>query len=328
MRRAFRNLSAALLALLVCATGAGVRAQKKTEAGERGEKRRDVRSVTIPVTVRLPEKGPQGELRYLDDLEVFEDGERQEVLAARGAGRTPMTLAVLIQDDLVSSISNEIRGIADFIRKLPPGSRVMIGYLRSGSLQVRQKFTGDLDRAARALRIPVSSPLSAPYNPFALTRDAVKRFEAQPVGRRAVLIISDGIDTSHGFDNASPANSVDLQRTIDEAQRLSVAVYSIYAPAVGYENPSFSAFGQNSTLVSLGQGSLERLSNETGGRAFFHGTGPPVSLDKFIRDVDMLLSRQFALTYLSTHAAKGFHKVRVVADLGEGEIYYPSGYTR
>ena len=319
MRKVVRNLSAALLALLVCATGAGVRAQKKTEAGERGEKRRDVRSVTIPVTVRLPEKGPQGELRYLDDLEVFEDGERQEVLAARGAGRTPMTLAVLIQDDLVSSISNEIRGIADFIRKLPPGSRVMVGYLRSGSLQVRQKFTGDLDRAARALRIPVSSPLSAPYNPYALTRDAVKRFEAQPVGRRAVLIVSDGIDTSHGLESASPANSFDLQRTIDEAQRLSVAVYSIYAPTVGDENQ---------TLVSLGQGALERLSNETGGRAFFHGAGPPVSLDKFIRDVDMLLSRQFALTYLSTHAAKGFHKVRVVADLGEGEIYYPSGYTR
>src|SRR5437764_757075 len=216
MRRVARNLSAALLALLVCATGAGVRAQKKTEAGERGEKRRDVRSVTIPVTVRLPEKGPQGELRYLDDLEVFEDGERQEVLAARGAGRTPMTLAVLIQDDLVSSIGNEIRGIADFIRKLPPGSRVMVGYLRSGPLQMRQQFPVDVDR----------------------------------------------------------------------------------------------------------------LSTETGVRAFFHRTRPPVSLDKFIRDVDMLLSRQFALTYLSTHAAKGFHKVRVVADLGEGEIYYPSGYTR
>src|SRR5213082_2157469 len=158
MRRVGRRLAAVLSALLVCASGAGLCAQKRTAAEGREGNRRDVRSVTIPVTVRLPEKGPQGELRYLDNLEVFEDGERQEVLAARGAGRTPMTLAVLIQDDLVSSIGNEIRGIADFIRKLPPGSRVMVGYLRSGSLQVRQKFTGDLDRAARALRIPVSSP--------------------------------------------------------------------------------------------------------------------------------------------------------------------------
>jgi len=40
MRRVFRNLSAALLALLVCATGAGVRAQKRTEAGAHDERRR------------------------------------------------------------------------------------------------------------------------------------------------------------------------------------------------------------------------------------------------------------------------------------------------
>ncbi|HWW75332.1 MAG TPA: hypothetical protein VNZ44_08050, partial [Pyrinomonadaceae bacterium] len=67
---------------------------------------------------------------------------------------------------------------------------------------------------------------------------------------------------------------------------------------------------------------------ETGGRAFMQGTLAPVSIDKFLRDLDALLSRQFALTYLSTHADKGFHKVRVVAIMTDGEIYYPKGYTR
>ncbi|HST53874.1 MAG TPA: hypothetical protein VLJ61_17835 [Pyrinomonadaceae bacterium] len=319
MRRVGGGLAAVLSALLVCAAGAGLRAQKRTEAEGRDDARRDVHSVTIPVTVRLPEKGPEAEVHYLDDLAVFEDGERQEVLATRGAGRSPMTLAVLIQDDLASSISNEIKGIGDFIRNLPPGSRVMVGYIHSGSLQVRQKFTGDLDHAAKSLRIPLSSSLAAPYSTFSETRDAVKRFESQPVGRRAVLVVSDGIDTSRGIDNAAPPNNVELQRAIEEAQRLGVAVYSIYAPTVGDVNPA---------LVSLGQGSLERFSNETGGRSFFHGTGPPVSLDRFLHDVDTFLSRQFALTYLSTHAGKGFHKVRVVADLGDGDIFYPSGYTR
>jgi hypothetical protein len=319
MRRVVGGFAAVLSALLVCAAGAGLRAQKRTDADARASDRRDVHSVTIPVTVRLPEKGPQAEVHYLDDLAVFEDGERQEILATRGAGRSPMTLAVLIQDDLASSVSNEIKGIASFIRNLPPGSRVMVGYIRSGSIQVRQKFTSDLDRAAKALRIPLSSALEAPYSPFSQARDAVKRFESQPVGRRAVLIVSDGIDTSRGLDNAAPANNPELERAIQESQRLGVAVYSIYEPTAG---------GTNQTLVSLGQGSLDRLSGETGGRAFFRGTGPPVSIDKFLHDVDTFLSRQFALTYLSTHTGKGFHKVRVVADLGDGEIYYPSGYTR
>lgn len=319
MRRAGRNLAAAALALLVCSTGQGLRAQKKTDDDRDADKRRDVRTMTIPVTVRLPEKQKQEELRYLDDLEVFEDGERQEILTTRGAGRSPMTLAVLIQDDLVSSLSNEIQGVAAFVRNLPPGSRVMVGYLRAGSLQVRQKFTGDLEHAAKSLRIPVSSATAAPYSPFSLTRDALKRFESQPVGRRAVLLISDGVDVSRGAESSSPANGLDLQRTINDAQRLGVAVYSIYAPTVG-------DFG--SPLVVNGQGSLDRLSSETGGRSFIHGTGAPISIDKFLRDIDTLLSRQFALTYLSTHTDKGFHKVRVVADLGEGEIYYPNGYTR
>ncbi|HYH87037.1 MAG TPA: hypothetical protein VEX60_16400 [Pyrinomonadaceae bacterium] len=318
MRRVGLRLAAAFVAALVCAQGASMRAQSRREADGVGA-RRDVRTVTIPVTVRLPEREPQTELRYLDALEVFEDGERQEILSTRGAGRSPMTLAVLIQDDLVSSVSSEIRGIADFIRRLPPGSRVMIAYLRSGSIQVRQKFTGDLERAAKNLRIPFSSSAVAPYSPFGSTREALKRFESQPVGRRAALLISDGIDISRGFESSSPANGFDLQRAINESQRLGIAVYSIYAPTVG---------AANRTLVSNGQGSLNRLSSETGGRAFFQGTLAPVSLDNFLRDIDSLLSRQFALTYLSTHTAKGFHKVRVVADMAEGEIYHPSGYTR
>jgi VWFA-related protein len=318
MRRPYRNLAAALSVLLACA-GASTHAQKKDGGnGGRGEAWRDVRTVTIPVTLRLPERSQQAEVSYLDDLQVFEDGERQEILAIRGAGRSPLTLAVLIQDDLVSSVSNEIRGIAAFIRKLPPGSRVMVGYLSSGSLRVRQKFTNDLEKAAKSLRIPLSSTAASPYNPFALTRDAVKRFESQPVGRRAVLVVSDGIDLSRGFVNSSPAQSVDLQRTLDEAQRLSVAVYTMYAPSVG---------GGDSLLVNNGQSSLQRLSDETGGRAFFQGTGAPVSLDQYLRELDSLLSRQFALTYLSTHPDKGFHKVRVVANTGDGEMIYPKGYT-
>lgn len=319
MRRAVWILAALILVAAVCAPQQGTRAQKSTEAVTRADVRRDVRTVTIPVTVRLPDRQEQTELHYLEALQVFEDGDRQEILATRGAGRSPMTVAVLIQDDLASVVSNEIKGIADFIRRLPPGSRVMVGYMRTGTLQVRQKFTSDLERAAKSLRIPVSSPAVAPFNPFSQTRDAIKRFESQPVGRRAVLLLSDGIDTSRGVDSSSPGVGFDLQRAINESQRLGVAVYSIYEPTAG---PS------NFTLVGNGQGSLNRLSTETGGRAFFQGTGAPVSIDNFLRDVDSLLSRQFALTYLSTHPEKGFHKVRVVADVGGGELYYPNGYTR
>ena len=325
MRSGRKRVAAALSVMLACVLPLGAAGQRRLSDETPGgaQRRGSVRTVTIPVTVRLPEKrAEQGELQYIEALTVFEDDEPQEILVTRGAPAARLTLAVLIQDDLVSPVSNEIRNLADFIRRLPPGSQVMVGYLRAGSLLVRQKFTDNLERAADSLRIPIGSAIAAPYNPYALARDAIKKFESQPVGRRAVLLISDGLDTSRGVDSSNASQSIDLQRAINEAQRRSIAVYSFYAPAAG------GTASGNPTLVGNGQGSLQRLSDETGGRAFFQGTNAPVSFDPFLRELGLLLSRQFALTYLSTHTQKGFHRIRIAVDLNEGSINYPSGYTR
>ena len=75
--------------------------------------------------------------------------------------REPLNLAVLVQDDLVSRVGSELSVTRDFIRGLPAGSRVFVGYLTSGSLQVRQPFTDDLDAAARSLRTPAASESAA-----------------------------------------------------------------------------------------------------------------------------------------------------------------------
>src|ERR1700704_1580062 len=80
--------------------------------------------------------------------------------------QTPLNIAILIQDDLTSRVGNELGVTREFIRSLPPGSRVMVGYITAGSLQVRQPFTTDLNRAAKSLRIPISSTAASPYNPY------------------------------------------------------------------------------------------------------------------------------------------------------------------
>jgi VWFA-related protein len=275
--------------------------------------------MTIPVSIRVKGVKPEPELQMID-LTVTEDGEPQTILSIRAIGTSsPLSLAVLIQDDLVSSISNEIRPLAEFIRGLPRGSRVMVGYLRSGSLQVRQKFTTDLERAAKALRPPLGFASAAPYNPYVEVIEAIKRFDSQPSGRRAILLVSDGLDISHGVDSISVTQSVDLQRAINDAQRRSIAVYAFYAPTVGT---------QNAILTGAAQSSLQRLADESGGRAFFQGTGPPVSFDPFIRDLSVSLDKQVALTYLSTHPEKGFHKIQVRSSSPGVEVDHPAGYTR
>jgi hypothetical protein len=199
----------------------------------------------------------------------------------------PLNLAILIQDDLVPHVGNELGVTREFIRSLPQGSQVMVGYITSGALQVRQPFTTDLDKAARSLRIPVGSTTSSPFNPYVEVIEALKKFKDDSPNAKAVLLISDGLDTSRGFDSTAAGHTLDIERAISQANKRNVSVFSFYAPSVGLTSHSRLA-------ASYGQSSLNRLSNETGGRAFFQGTTGFVTFDPYFARLRETLNRQYA----------------------------------
>jgi VWFA-related protein len=327
-RRAHIQIINMLAAIAFClgAVGLNVYGQETVSQKQEGDRAnssktpRGVRVVTIPITVRKKGNKAQRELTPVD-FTVREDGEAQRILSIRSIENTPLSVAVLIQDDLVAPVGNEIRGLAEFIRRLPRGSRVFVGYIRTGSLDVRQKFTTDLERAAGSLRVPIGFASAAPYNPYVEIIEGLKRFEALPAGRRAMLVVSDGLDISHGADIGSLTDSPDMEKAIKTAQRYGVAVYSFYSP-------SQALASGNSLLVSGAQGALQRLSDETGGRAFFQGNTAPVSFDPFLRNLNVDLVGQLALSYLSTHPKKGYHRIDIVSGTPDVEIDHPAGYTR
>lgn len=281
-----------------------------------------VRTVSIPISIftkqELKERRAE-EFVQADTITVKEDGDEQVILSIRSVGDAPLALAVLIQDDLSSSFNLQLPDIAKFIRTLPPGSRVMVAYLRGGTLQIRQKFTDDLEKAAKSLRIVASSSSFASRSPYDGVSDALKRFDALPNGRHAVLLVSDGLDTSNGSGNFLSLSSLELEQAILKAQRKGVAVYSFYNAASATE-------GGNSILIGSGQSLLNKLSDETGGRAFFQGSVSPISFEPFFKDLRLALNRQFVLTYLSTHFKKGYHKVRVASTNPEVKIEHPKSY--
>jgi hypothetical protein len=199
----------------------------------------------------------------------------------------PVNLAILIQDDLIPQVGNELNATRNFIRSLPAGSRVMVGYITAGALQVRQPFTSDLDQAARSLRILRSSPSGSPFNPYVEVIEALHRFENVGQGKNVVLLISDGLDISRGFDTTAAGQTLDLQRAIKQANKRGVAVYTFYAPSVGLTSRSRIA-------ASYGQSSLNRLANETGGKAFFQGTSGFVTFDSYFQRLRQALNEQYA----------------------------------
>jgi hypothetical protein len=201
--------------------------------------------------------------------------------------RNPLNIAILIQDDLTSRVGNELGVTRDFIRSLPAGSRVMVGYITAGTLQVRQPFTTDVNRAANSLRIPIASTSASAYNPYVEVIEALKKFDSSWKGPNAVLLISDGLDISGGFDATSAGHTLDIDRTIKEANKRDVAIFSFYAPSVGLTSRSYLA-------ASYGQSSLNRVSHETGGTAFFQGTTGFVTFDSYFNRLRAELNRQYA----------------------------------
>src|ERR1044071_8915376 len=197
----------------------------------------------------------------------------------------PLNIAILIQDDLVSQVGNELGVTRDFIRSLPQGSRVMVGYIRTGTLQVRQPFTTDLETAAKSLRIPTASRGSSAFNPYVEVLEALRKFDSDWNGANAWWLISDGLDTSRGFDSTAAGHTLDIDRTISEANKRRVSIFSFYAPSVGLTSYSRLA-------ASYGQSSLNRVSDDTGGKAFFQGTTGFVTLDSYFARLREPLNHQ------------------------------------
>lgn len=252
-----------------------------------------------------------------DDFTVSENGQKQQVMTVKRGAEAPLSFAVVIQDDLVSRVSNEIQCIKDFMRHLPEGSRVMTAYISAGSLRVTQAFTSDRARAAESLRIVAGSTGVSPFSPYTQVSDALKLFDSEPAGRHVLLLVSDGLDLSTGFRNASPLFTPYLEQAVREAQRRGVAVFPFYAPSAGMTSWSRLA-------INYGQGSLNRLADETGGMAFFSGTDF-VTFDPYFSELGEMLARQWVITFRSSTTGSEFRRIEVSTDYDVHLLHAP-GY--
>lgn len=277
------------------------------------------REVTITVTA-VPQNAKAravADRLQPGDFDVLEDKKSQRIISVKRGDEMPLVVAVLIQDDLVFRVNNEMQGVRDFIKQLPEGSVVMTGYLTDGALSVKQQFTAEREHAAKSLRIIYSSQMAGPFRLYDQVIDALKFFDGEQKGRRMVLMVSDGLDTSLGWQYMSPFISFDLYRAITEAQKRSVSVYSFYAPSV-----SWTSFSRRA--VNAGQGSLNRIADETGGEAFFSGTDF-VTFDPYFKELNEMLGRQWVITYQSSGVKTGFRRIEVATDF-DIHLHHPAGY--
>jgi hypothetical protein len=199
-----------------------------------------------------------------------------------------MQLFVFLDDSTrSSSLGTQLPELKMFFNSLPATTQVAVGYMHNGTFALAQAFTADHQRAANALRLPAAIPgeNGSPY--FALS-DLAKHWPSnQSTDRRAVLMLTDGVDRY--YDTVSVDDPY-VDAAIQDALKSGVAIYSIYLRGAGY-------YGRSAWATNFAQSRLIEVSQETGGYVYFLGFSDPVTIAPFLNDFNKRLANQYKLTF-------------------------------
>jgi VWFA-related protein len=105
------------------------------------------------------------------------------------------------------------------------------------------------------------------------------------VGRKALILITDGVDTG---------SKVSRDKSIEAAQKADAIIYSIFYQDAAAYGPFGGGGG--------GEAELRRMSDQTGGRVFH--IDRKTTLEDAFKDIQEDLRTQYALGYNSTNPRK------------------------
>lgn len=226
-----------------------------------------------------------------------------------------MQLFVLLDDSTpASTLGIQIPQLKAFIRALPANTQVAVGYMRNGTFGQVQGFTTDHQKAAQAVRLPVAEPglNGSPY--FALS-DLAKHWPSkEAAGRRAVLMLTDGVDRYYG-DNWDVDDPY-VDDAVRDALKNGVLVYSIYMRDAGLYDR-----GNQTTLFA--QSRLQQLTDQTGGYAYFQDFTNPVSVSPFLDNLENRLDHQYRVT-IEALKVKGVQPLKVRSEVPGLKIEGPT----
>ncbi len=256
--------------------------QEKREANLRNsqEDRLQFRSTVEAVNLSVVVTDKKG--RFIPDLVagdflVFENRQPQEV-AFFTAEVTPVTLLLLLDasTSMRESVDSVKEAASNFVSKLWEGDQAIVADFNE-HVRFSSHFSDDVDRLVSTIQSLYPSGWTALYDSVLMSLDKVSEAE----GRKALLVFTDGDDSrAHGY--GSEATSKDV---VEGAKASEVTIYS-----VGFEGKTGLGGG------GVNKGFLKKLSEETGGSAFFpKGIG---DLNQSFEQIQDELHSQYRLAYV------------------------------
>ncbi len=182
-------------------------------------------------------------------------------------------------------------------------------------VSLRQDFTRNLDLLEKAIDA-VKKPGSQTSLYDAVWQFCDEKMRGVNSPRRALVVITDGDDT---YSRAR------LDDAISMAQRTDTIIFAISTKGgfTGSAVPGVEA----GTVKDSGDKELDRLSEQTGGRAFF--TGDMLALERAFKKIGEELRSQYLLTYRPEGPFDGgYRRIEVKVTAGDGyKVNAKRGYT-
>jgi hypothetical protein len=247
------------------------------------------------VTVQAKSGSQPAELSSKDFF-VYQGKQRAEVTSVKAlqGDNAGLQLFIYLDDSTgPATLGSRLPELKAFIRLLPETTQVAIGYMRNGGFSLAQPFTTEHEDAVNSLRLPMGTPggNGSPY--FALSY-LVKHWPSKEhVQRRAVLMLTDGVDR---YYSNRQLDDPYVDAAIKDSQHLGVLVYSIYLHGSGF-NPG------GDWSVTMAQSRLRDVSNKTGGECFLEGMSTPVSLTPYLNQLNDRLAHQYEVTFVANKDA-------------------------
>ncbi|MEJ5368490.1 MAG: VWA domain-containing protein [Bryobacteraceae bacterium] len=286
----------------------------------------DVNLVNLFFTVR-DRKGAYISNLTQNDFTVLEDGKPQEIRFFSRETDQPLTLGLLV--DVSGSqealIEQERAASNRFFQRVlrPKDMAFLISF--GVDAELLQDLTGStalLAKGLERLRLnanvsglsPTGSPVPLPGGPRGtILYDAVwlaaREKLRTEVGRKALIIITDGVDVG---------SRLKLEDAIEEAQRADAIVYVIL-----YEDPRYTSWQYGGVS---GEGAMRRLTGETGGRVF--RVSRRESLDDIYDAIQTELRSQYSVGYAPTNQARdgSFRRIEVRTKNRDYRVQVRRGY--
>jgi VWFA-related protein len=245
-----RRIRVVLVGLLV-ALASGLHAQQAPPQ-QQPSFRSTVDVVSLNVTV-VDNAG-----RYITDIEqndfsVFEDGVKQDIIFFT---RQPQPVALSMLLDSSASMEEKMdvlqRAAISFVKTLKSNDLAQVIDFDS-RVSIRQPFTSSHQELESAIQQTVAGGSTSLHNAIYVSLKELGKIKAlneEDVRRQALIVFSDGEDTS---------SLVSFDEVLDLAKRSETAIYTI---ALRGNDTSVRGFREAEFV-------MRQLAQETGGRSFF-----------------------------------------------------------